>query len=811
MALRLPVRFAVQILADVRFAARTLRRNIGFALSVILVLGAGIGAATAVFVVTHRVLLEPLPYPDSERLVQVFEKYSPTNLGTICAVDIRAIGEQQRTLEAFGVVRPGGASLVAGRYVEYIVVGRATSGFFKALRIEPMFGRLLEPKDDLHGAPPAIVLSYALAQRVFGSAADAVGKSIAIDGTPVQVVGVLGRDRGRLAGIRADAWPALQLATPTRRGPFGYRGIARLSKGVTLEQATSDLAAISERIFPIWKSSFQDSNARLTPVPLRIAIGRPAGRQVVLFGVAVALVLLLGIANVGTLMLVRTSAREQEFGIRSALGAARGKVARLIVTECLLLTVLSGIVAIAVAAFGLRLVHVVAPALPRLDEVALDGSSAAFAVALVLISGLLISLAPVTVAFSRGASAAAPLGGGAARSGSGRSANRTRSAIVVAEFALALPLVVGAALLFNSFLRLQHLDPGFDPKGVYGARIPLATGRYPTDDALRSFWRRLEIRLRDDGVGDVALSSGLPPDTFGDVNNFDLLDKPVSPGASQPTAPWLSVSPQLFATLRIPLLQGRFFTNDDSANAPPAVIVSRSWAAKYYPSENAVGKQLRSGGCTTCPPATIVGIVGDVPFRGLAGEEDAVYVPLEQEPSPSMYVIVRGRLGRQATMQIIRSEVAALDSTVAEVEVAMGDRLRDALGDPGRWAAVVGSFAAAGAMLAALGIFGLMSYVVRQRHREIGVRLALGATQEELTRLIVLRGMRYALAGALIGVAISAIESRWLGALLFGVRPADPPTIVISVVVLLIVAAIACVIPAIRAGRISPVDALRDV
>ncbi|HJT17169.1 MAG TPA: ABC transporter permease, partial [Thermoanaerobaculia bacterium] len=352
------------IAADVRYALRSLSRNIGFAVGVVLVLGAGIGAATAVFVVAHRVLLAPLPYPDSERLVQVDERYSPTTLGTICVVDIQAIAEQQKTLEAFGAMKSAGVSLAAGRYVEHIVVGRVTSGFFKALAIEPMSGRLLEPNDDRPGAPPAIVLSYALAERAFGRAANAVGRQIAIDGTFFDVVGVLGRDRDRLAGLRADAWPAMQLPPPDRRGPFGYRGVARLRKGVTLAQANSDLASISARIFPAWKASFQDSNARLTAIPLRAAIAGWASDQVGLFAGAVALVLLLGIANVGTLMLGRASAREQEFGIRTALGAARGNVARLIVSECLLLTVFSGVLAIAIAAFGLRLVHLVAPELP---------------------------------------------------------------------------------------------------------------------------------------------------------------------------------------------------------------------------------------------------------------------------------------------------------------------------------------------------------------------------------------------------------------------------------------------------------------
>jgi putative ABC transport system permease protein len=795
---------------DLLFALRTLRRNRGFTLAVISVLGAGIGAATVVFIVADRVLIAPLPYRDPQRLVRVNQQYSPTAWGTISAVDIQAIGEQQKVFEAFGAVRPSEASLAAGRQAQRVVIGRATSGFFAALGVRPAYGRLLERRDDRPGAAVVAVVSHALADRIFGSAERAVGQSIMLDGASVDIVGVLEAGRDELAGLHAEMWPVLQLGPQPRRGPFGYRGVARLKNGVTVEEASRDLAAISDRIFPVWKSSFQDAKAKLVAVSLQDAIVGTAYRQVGLFAGAVALVLLLGIANVGTLMFVRAMTREHELAVRTALGAARHRLARLIFTECLLLTGLAGVAAIAVAAFGLKLVRFVAPDLPRLAEVTFDPVALAFTVALVAISGTLVSVAPLTFAFR--AAATATVSGSAGRSGPGRHASLMRAGIVVGEFALALPLLIGAGLLLNSFVRLQRVDVGFDADDVYGIRVSLAADGDRDANAEQAFWRQLEARAGEiSGVTAAGLSSSLPPDTHGDVNNFDLLDHPVAPGSNQPTAPWISVSPGFFSVVHLRLLEGRSFTLADTQSAPPVVVVSRSWAATYFPGQSAIGKQLRSGGCTTCDPTTIVGVVGDVHYRGLTEAKDAVYVPLSQAPSSSLNLMVRSRLGRAATLRLLRAELAALDPQTAAVDVVMTERFAEALGNPRRWASVVGSFAAAGVVLAAVGVFGLMSAIVRQRRRELGVRLALGATPRSMVRLVVQRGMRYAVAGTVIGLAISTIESRWLGSLLFGVRPVDPATIALSVLALVVVAVIACAVPGTRAARISPVDALREV
>jgi putative ABC transport system permease protein len=370
---------------------------------------------------------------------------------------------------------------------------------------------------------------------------------------------------------------------------------------------------------------------------------------------------------------------------------------------------------------------------------------------------------------------------------------------------------MGAGLLLNSFLRLERVRLGFDPRGLYALEVSLPSARYSGAERVFGFWRGLEQRAREtNGVTAAGLSGSIPPDNYGDVNNFDLLDRPVPAGTEQPTAPWPSVTPGYFAAMGIPLLEGRMFTDADSATAPPVVLVSRSWAALYYPRRDAVGKQLVSGGCTSCPPTTIVGVVGDAPYRGLRGEVDAVYAPLAQEGGTSLDLVVRSRLGAGPTLRAIRSAVASLDPNIAPVEVVMTHRLHEALGDPRRWTAVVGAFAGAGALLAALGIFGLMSYVVRQRRRELGVRIALGAAPGSLRRLVVRRGMRYAILGTAIGLGISVFESRWLGSLLFGVRAGDPATVAGAVTALIAIAAAACWVPGFRAGRIRPADVLRS-
>ena len=804
------VRPLEDLAADTRFALRTLRRNPGFAVTVILVFGIAIGAATSVYVVADRVLFAPFPFRDPERLVRVDQQYGSGFTGTISVVDIQAVTEQARSLEAFGGVRYADMSLTGAGDPEHVTVGRATAGFFRALDVAPAIGRLVDRSDEAPGAPPVVVLTYAHAERLFGSAQRAVGGSVTLDGTSHTVVGILPADRTGLAGPRVALWTALQLGTPERRGPFGFRGIGRLAPGVTLAQAERELADLSVRIFPLWSSGFQDSTARLVPVPLREALVGHARGQVGLFTAGVLLVLLAAVANVATLLLVRASAREHEFAVRVSLGAGRGRLARLVVTECLVLTGLAAIVATVVAALGVRIAPLAAPNLPRISQAELSWAAIAFALVVSAICGLLVSLAPLSIAGASGSAAAAELAGsGGARTGSGPRAAKARAALVVAEFALAFPLLVGAALLFTSFLRLERRELGFDPNGLYALNVNLTGSRYENDTVRVDLWRHLQARASETGgLSAVGLSSSLPPDNFGDVNNFNLIDKPVSPGGSEPVAPWPLVTNGYFEALGIRLLAGRLFAPADTAGAPPVAVVSRTWADKYYPRESAVGKQIIQGGCTSCPPTTVVGVVSDVHYRGLAGEADAVYQSLAQEPPGGLFVVARSQLGAAATLRALRTALASVEPSVAPVEVSLAERVHDALGDPRRWTIVIGVFASVGVVLAALGIFGLMSYVVRRRRRELGIRLALGASPASLTRLVVRSGMWFAAIGTAIGLALAVAQSRWLEAMLYGIDPINGAALGLAAVAMLAVAAVACWLPGLAAARVHPVEAL---
>ncbi len=800
------VRPLADLAADGRFALRALRRNPGFTLTAILVLALGIGAATAVYSVVDHVLIADLPYPDANRLVRVDQQNSPTNRWTLSVVDVQAIQAQQNTLAAFGAARwTAGALAGAGEPVQ-IAISRVTAGFFDALGVRAAAGRLIEPGDELSGVPPVVVSSAFATERLGGAAA--LGRTITLEGVSHIVIGVLPPGVDELAGMRAPVWPLLRMETPTRRGPFGLRGIGRLKAGVSLEAAARDLAGVSERIFPLWQAGFKDRGARLTPYPLRDTIVGNAKHQLQLFAGAVVLVLLVAIANVATLLLVRASARGHELAVRASLGASLPRLARLLLTEGLVLTVLSAGVGLGVAVLGLKLVSLIAPNLPRAGEIALGGRGVLIALALGLISGGLVSLSPV----------AALLGGRLAtmraetrRSGGAPWSNVVRGGLVASEFALAVPLLLAAALLGNSLLRLQRVDPGYDVTSSIAVWLSLPEPRYPDSTEVERFWQHAVQRtLQTPGVIAAGLATSPPPDNQGDVNNFNLVSHPVPEGGAEPVSPWSNVTPGYFAALRIPLLEGRMFTDADTNGAPPVVLVSRSWAQHYFPSENVIGEQLIEGGCYECPRTTIVGVVGDVKYQGLAGDGDGIYAPLAQAGERTATLFVRTQGPPESFIKPVLEQLRGLDSELPLSGVTTAGQLRQALADPTRWTAVLTSFAAVALLLSAMGIFGLMSYVVRRQRREIGVRMALGAEPLDVLRMVVSRGMRFVGVGTVVGLGLVAMEGRWLGSLLYGVTPHDPKTIVAVTGVLLLSALLACLLPGIRAARIRPSEAIAE-
>jgi predicted permease len=805
------VRCMEEIAQDLRYALRGLLHAPVYSLSAVVVLALGIGASTAVFSAVDAVLLTRLPYPHDEQLVRIYNQSGPTNRWTLSTVDLRALEEQSRTLSVVGALRGRRVAVSYGRAAERLPTGFVTAGFLHALDVRPVRGRAIEARDDAVGAPPVAVVSHRFAADALGGEAPAVGRSITIDGVVHTVVGVLPAGVDELAGVRAPIWASLQLEPPTRRGPFGLYVIGRLADGATLDAARRDLLGISRRVFPLWATGFQDSTAHLTPVSLRADMLGDAGHTIGLLGAAVALVLLIGVANVAGLTLVRATGRSRELVLRTVLGATRARLVRLLVTDSVVLAAIGAVAGVALGAAGLELLKAIGTNVPRLDEARLDLRAVGFAAMAALFAAVSIGAYPVALLIRRDVAPA--LRDGDRAVGAGRRAQVVRGAFVVAEFALALPVLAIAALLLNSFVRLQRVDPGFDPERLVSIHVSLPSGLYGDDSgasAVSDYWTRaLQLVRAVPGVASAGTGAALPPYDWGDFNNFDLVDRPVPPNTAQPVSPWVGIGDDYFETLGVPLLEGRLFTPFDTG-AAPVVVVSRSWAKHYYPDGSALGRQLISGGCTECPHTTIVGVVGDVKYDGLSGTGDAVYAPVTEGWPLDLNLFVRTSVPPAQVVNRVRAALASVDPGIPLNEVvAMDDRVYESIAQPRHMTALLGGFATAAVALAAVGVFGLLSYTVSARRREIGVRMALGATQRAVVGMIVRRGMLLAMAGAALGMAVALLGTRWMSGALFHVAATDPLTLCVVTLLLLAVALSACWLPARGAAAIDPAEAIR--
>jgi predicted permease len=551
-----------------------------------------------------------------------------------------------------------------------------------------------------------------------------------------------------------------------------------------------------------------DHTARLTPHLLREAILGNAGHTLGLLVAAVGLVLLIAVANVASLMLVRATGRWREVVLRTVLGATRGRLVRLLVTESVVLAVAGAVAGIAVGAVGLEVLKAIGPSVPRLNGAQLDARAVGFAVSVALLAGIIVGAYPIALLLGRDPAPA--LREGDRTASAGRRTHAIRGAFVVAEFALALPVLAGAALLLNSFVRLQRVDPGFDPTHLVAVHVALPSGRYAADSVISTYWARaLPLVRAVPGVADAGLGEALPPADWWNTDNFDLIDRPVSPGTAQPTSPWMMVGREYFAALGIPLLEGRLFTPVDTG-AQPIVAVSRAWAEHYYPDGKAVGRKLIEGGCTTCPPVTIVAVVGDVKYQGLSGIADAVYAPVTERWPRALNLFVRTAAPPAQVVDRVRAALQSVDPDIPLRDVVpMEEHVYESLAQPRNLTTLLGGFAVAAVALAAVGIFGMLSYTVSARRREIGVRMALGASHGAVIGMIVRRGMGHAVAGAVLGLAAALLGTRWLASALYDVGATDPVTLVAVTLLLLGVALVACWLPARRATGIDPVEAIR--
>lgn len=792
------------MVTEIRQAARALRRAFGYSTGVALTLALGIGAVTAVFALIDGVLLQPLPYRQADRLVLIRERNLEDEWNT-SVVDFRAIVEQNRSFEAVAAMRSLDAILTGGKAPQWVNARWVTAAFFDVLGVTPARGRSFQPGEDRPGAAPVVVLGQAFAERQFGPAVDPLGRTVTVDGVAYTVVGIMPRGVERLPGMRADLWPAMSLDEPTRRGPFLLNTVARLKPGVTLSQAAADLSAISRRLFPVWREGFQDETARLTPRPLQAAIVGSSGTFLwVAFG-AVLAVLLIAVVNIANLVLMRATERIPDLSVRAALGASRGRLARLLITESLLLASIGGFIGVGLAALLLELYRTLGPDLPRLAEVTIDARVIAFVAVVVVASGLFFGTLPLL--FMRAGRSTA-----ADRHSAGTGKSLLRSGLVTLEFALALPLLIAAGLLIVSLMKLERVDPGFDADHLLTARVRLLEASYPDAGAQLAFWNRAVAELeRLPGVLAAGLGSGVPPDNPWTFNNFEVVGRPSVQG-TQPMSPWTPVTAGFFAALGVPLLAGRSFdAATDRPDTGRVVMVSDAWAKRFFPGESAVGKQLYEGG-DFAVPVTVVGVTGDVKFAGLEQAGESVYAPVSQGwPNNPTYIYLRTGPEPLALVEPLRQALVRLDAALVPTEITtMRSRLRDSLGDERHWAVIIVSFALSAVLLSAVGVSGVLAFYVSRQYKEIGIRLALGADAPRVLAMVMRRGLGCAVVGSAIGILLAFFLTRSLEALLFQVGRTDLPTFLVAGALLLAVACAASWFPARRASRVDAAVALRS-
>jgi putative ABC transport system permease protein len=789
---------------DIRYAARSLRKSPGFTLVAALTLALGVGANTAIFGVVNAVMLRPLPFADSGRLVRIWESNVERGWPTFATshpnfLDWRA---QADSFQAMAATYNIGLTWTSGAEAEVLLGMSVTATFLPTLQVTPILGRnFLDEEDRPGGGTRVVILGHGFWQRAFGGDPGAIGKAITLNAQPYTIVGVL--PASFRWGGTTDILTPLAPDPSRNRADHRLSVIGRLADGVSLEQATSELEAMAARMAVQYPESNKGWGVRLLGFYDWLVPESTRRSLLVLLG-AVALVLLIACGNVVNLLLARGTGRQRELSIRAAMGATRARVARQLLFESCLIAVLAAAIGMAISFAAVRLLIVLGPdSVPRLDELSMDGTVLAFALGVALTTMIAFGLAPAIQAARQAPQDSLRAESRGSTSGSG--SRRIRAALTVAEVALSVALLIGAGLLIRSFARLQQVHPGFNPSGLMTARIGLPNTAYPGGPPKRAFFERLVTDLRGrPGIEAAAIASG--PPLSGDFTAGDV-KLPTQSNEEAGSAAWRLAGPGYFAAMGIPL-RGREFTSRDVAEAPPVAIISAALAERYFPNQDPIGRTLIMRSFTE-DPHTIVGVAGDVKTFGL--DEDAglvFYGAATQYPTWNPMSLV----WRSSTPAVdaVRASLRSIDPNVPLSAVSSMDALFEQSMGPRRFNLyLLSAFAAVALALAAIGLFGVMAYLVSQRTREIGVRLALGATRGEVFRQIMGRGMALAGVGAAIGVGAATGLSQVMDTLLFSVSRTDPVTFVAVPVALVLVAGLACYLPARRAMRVDPVVALR--
>ena len=801
------------LLGDLRFAARRLRSNPGFTVVSTLTLALGIGASTSIFSAVNPILFEPLPYPRSRQIVTLSDVGSEGAPLAMTFGTYREVVARTRSFDATAASRAWQPTMTALSEPERFTGQRVSAGYFHTLGATPALGRDFDAAEDLPGGGFVALISDGLWRRRFGGEATVVGRRITLDGEQYTVIGVMPPRFEDVPGTSAELWTTLRYASvlPSEGPEWGHnlRMIARLRDGVSLDQARRELATIARQPVPEFaRPPWAAMRRPLIARSLQDDVTRGVKPALVAVLGAAMLVLVIACVNVTNLLLARGAQRRGEFAMRAALGAGRSRLIRQMLTESLLLAAIGGALGIAVAEIGVRvLVSVAPPELPRANAIGVNATALLFALMISVTIGLLVGLAPAVHASRNDLQVS--LQQGSRRTASGR--QFARGSLVVAEVALAMMLLVGAGLLLRSLTRLFAVNPGFAPAQLLTMQVQASGEKFnDADETFRYFAQSLEAVRHVPGVSAAALTSQLPLSGDGDQYGTHFESSPT--GRNEGAVFRYAVSPGYFETMGIPILRGRALDATDKAGVPPVVLINESFAKRKFPDGNAIGQHLHVGP-DRGPWFTIVGIVADVKQVSLAmGQADAVYMPTDQSwfADNVLSFVVRTRGDAAALAPAVKRAIWSVDKDQPIVRVATMDNVLAASAAQRRFAlSVFEAFALAATALAAIGIYGVLSGGVTERTREIGVRSALGATPGGIVGFVVRRGMALTGIGVLIGLAGAIAASQTLVTLLFGVTRLDPVTYIGVIVLLLVAAAVACVVPARRAARVDPAITLR--
>jgi putative ABC transport system permease protein len=801
-----------------RFGFRTLMRKPGFTVVAIIALALGIGANTAIFSVVNSVLLRPLAYQDPAALVVINHDYPKINLkASVSAIGYTHYRDNAKSFESVAAMTGGGFNLTGGGDPEQVNGALVTHNFFGALGARPALGRVFLPEEDQPGKNKVVALSHGFWQRRFGGDPGIVNKTITINDENYTVVGVMppsfqfGRELGRVV----DLWTPIAFT----REQLDYRRltnenltvIARLKPGVTIGQAQAELDAIAANLRQQYMPGADRGNWGLTTQYLsELVVGDIRLALWILMGI-VGLVLLIACANVANLLLARAADRQKEMAIRTALGAGRRRVIRQLLTESALLALIGGAIGLLLAWLGINaLVKVNQVQIPRASEIGVDWRALAFTLGVSLLTGFVFGLVPALQISKADLHETLKEGG---RTGSSGARAWVRNTLVVLEMALALVVLVSAGLLVRSFWRVQQVNPGFAPQNTLAMSLVLPATKYKEPVQRVNFYKEALQRIRAlPGVQSAGATSILPLSGNNSSGSFQIEGRVTPQGQSSPHGDRWAATTDYFSTMRIPIIRGRFFDDRDTMESQPVAIIDETMARKYWPDEDPMGKRITFQSRDSQPVwREIVGIVGHVKHRGLDGESRVqYYIPHSQTQNAFMSLVVRASVDPTSLTGAVRGAISGLDKDLPVFRVkTMEQFVSESMAQRRFATALVGIFAAVALALACVGLYGVLSYSITQRLREIGIRMALGANGADVLRLVVGQGMLLALAGVALGSVAAFLLTRLMANLLFAVTASDPLTFATIASLLTLVALVACFAPARRATRVDPIEALR--